>query len=335
MAAVLSAHAAKPLFVPPAAMKRIAEDPTIREEVRRSPDASFVAEYRGVAKVKPDWSPFKYDVPETIAIVRHATKANAAEWGMRTLTGLGTWHPSAAAVTYCAVHKCTLRGPDLKKISGAPIAICNGQRGWMNVFEREGDVYHQVFVRSGDSVYVALLHYARATGDILNAAPSLRSLCPASAGEAPADVQSVPFKPPAWIRGVYAEQFTSQEFKPLAYWMFVAPSSMVMQSLLAARAADASEYITPEQEAEDRIDRARSVEKNVRVTANREIKLCNGADGWFTQVSATDAQGTRYTEELVYGYGNDTSYVVRYVRDAREPEDPAAHKALLSLCPPR
>lgn len=336
LAAAISTTAAKPLFVPPASMKRIAEDASIRAEVAHSPDAAFVIEYRGIAKVKPDWSPFRYDVPETIAIVRHSTKANAAEWGMRTLTGLGTWHPSTAAVTYCAVHKCTLRGPDLKKVAGAPIQICNGQRGWMNVFEREGEVYHQVFARSGDAVYVALLHYAKGTGDVLNAARSLPTLCPAHAGELPAPTRNVALRPPAgWIPGAYPAQFASQEFKPLAYWMFVAPQSMVMQSVLAAQAADASEYITPEQEAEDHADRVKSAMKNMRVLASRAIKLCNAADGWFMQITATDTRNTRYTEELVYGYGNDTSYVVRYVRAANEPENPAARNALFSLCPPR
>lgn len=336
LAAAISTAAAKPLFVPPASMKRVAEDASIREEIARSPGASFVVEYRGVAKVKPDWSPFKYDVPEAIAIVRHSTKANAAEWGMRTLTGLGTWHPSPAAVTYCAVHKCTLKGPDLKKVAGAPIQICNGQRGWMNVFERDGEVYQQVFARSGDEMYVALLHYAKGTGDVLSAARSLRTLCPEHAGELPPVAQSVPFKPPAgWIPGAYPAQFASPEFKPLAYWTFVAPSSMVMQSMLVAQAADASEYITPQQEAEDHAESIKSVEKNVRVAASREMKLCNGADGWFMQLTATDKRKTAYTEELVYGYGNDLSYVVRYVRAANEPENPAAHKALLSLCPPQ
>jgi hypothetical protein len=37
----------------------------------------------------------------------------------------------------------------------------------------------------------------------------------------------------------------------------------------------------------------------------------------------------------MYAYGNDTSYLLRYVRAASEPEDPAAHKALYSLCPPQ
>jgi len=126
----------------------------------------------------------------------------------------------------------------------------------------------------------------------------------------------------------------SSPFKVAAYWFTLPQSSTVAQYLMLAQAADASEYITPEQEAAVRISVAKRVGKDVRVVMNRPIRLCNGADGWFTELTGKE-QGRAYALEVTYGYGSDASYALVYSRALGEPEDSSAHKALYSLCPPQ
>ncbi len=65
------------------------------------------------------------------------------------------------------------------------------------------------------------------------------------------------------------------------------------------------------------------------------MKLCGGIDGWFAQFAGTDQRGDKYVTEMMFVYGSDTSYILRYMRASREPEDAAAHKVLYSFCPPQ
>ncbi|HKU68364.1 MAG TPA: hypothetical protein VJP85_11365 [Candidatus Baltobacteraceae bacterium] len=337
LAAALSAAPAKPLFVPPKGMARVAEDAWARSRIRGSRDATLVAEYRGTFSFKPSWSTVAYKISEKIAIVSRPTTFNAQEWGVRTFTGLSSIQVPPSVLAFCA-HKahCSIDVPQVKKIAAGPVALCNGQRGWMNAFTTSGEAYEQVFARARDRVYVAVLEYARTPGDLLHAASALRTLCPAGVGELPPPAGAVPLTAPkGWTRGVGDLGGDDSSYKVLAYWVYLPQDSTFGQYLTLGSASDVSEYITPEQEAAAQIDDTKAHERNLRVQAGRAVKLCGGSDAWFAQYTATDTRGSRYTAETMYAYGNDTSYLLRYVRTAGAPEDPAARKALYSLCPPQ
>lgn len=336
LAAALSAAPAKPLFVPPKGMVPVAEDAWARSHMRGARGATLVTEYRGMVNFKPSWSNVTYKIAEKIAIVSRPTTVNAADWGVQTLTTISSIHVPQSALAFCA-HRphCTVDIPTVKKIAAGPVALCNGQRGWMNEFSRGDEAYDQVFARSGDRVYVAVLTYQLTPGDMLHAATSLKTLCPSGVGEVKPPAATFPLTaPPGWIRGggTLATDDDSA-YNVLAYWLYLPKASMSGQYLTLGSASDVSEYITPEQEAMTQIDATKAREKNLRVQVSRAVNLCGAADAWFSQFTATDSRGNKYTAETMYAYGGDTSYFLRYVRSADAPEDGAAHKALYSLCP--
>lgn len=334
-AAAVSTAPVKPLFVPPKGMKRVAEDAWARSHIRGSRGALFVTEYRGTVSFKPNWATVTYKIPERIAIVTHPTTINAQEWGVQTITRLSSVHVPPQVAAMCA-HRphCSISVPAVKKIAAEPIALCNGARGWVNAFTRGDDAYEQVFARAGDRVYVAVMQYQRTPGDVLHAAKALSTLCPPRVGEAPAPTTAVPLTvPKGWTRGVGDIDRRESSYKVLAYWLYLPRNSTFAQYLTLGDASDVSEYVTPEQDALDQIDATKEAEKDLRVQASHAVKLCSGTDGWFSQFTTTDDLGERYTAETMYAYGNDTSYLLRYVRAATQPEDPQARKALFSLCP--
>ena len=337
-AAAVSTAPPKPLFVPPKGMKRVAEDTWARDHIRGSRDARFVAEYRGTISFKPDWASVTYTIPERIEIVTHPTTVNAQEWGIQTITRLSSVHVPPRVVKMCTRHPhCSIHIPTVRKIAAQSIALCGGQRGWINAFTRGDDAYEQVFARAGNRVYVAVLQYQRTPGDVLHAADALSTLCPPGVGEVPPSTTTVPLTiPKGWIRGVGDfGPHDDSAYKVLAYWLYLPRNSTFAQYLTLGDASDVSEYVTPEQDALDQIDATKAAEKDLRVQANHAVKLCSGTDGWFSQFTATDAQGERYTAETMYTCGKDTSYLLRYVRAATQPEDSQARKALFSLCPPQ
>jgi cephalosporin-C deacetylase-like acetyl esterase len=65
------------------------------------------------------------------------------------------------------------------------------------------------------------------------------------------------------------------------------------------------------------------------VTPNKRVKICGGKqDGILTAVTLSKVQ-----EEVVIGL-SDRPYLAEYARRTDMTEDPAAVRAILSLCPP-
>lgn len=322
-------------------MKQIEPDRESLGDARLS-RATLIAEYRGYVSVKLSWSSFAYKVPETLTIASHPTVVNADEAGVRVFTDLSTMRIPPQYAALCRRQPDCSMGDlrtDVHKIASKPVTLCSGQRGWLNVYTmgRQGEIYEQVFARAGNRMYMAALHYPRDPGDRLHAAQALTTLCPAGVGEVRPSSAAFPFRTPAgWTRGVApGYQISSSALKVLAYWFYLPNHSTIGQILAIATAPDAREYITPEQEAGDELAATKAEEGDVHVLSSRSIKLCNGVDGWFMQFRSPEKRGEAYIAEFVYGYGSETSYIVRYARDAQEPEDAAAHKALYSLCPPQ
>ncbi len=218
--------------------------------------AAIIAQYRGFVSIKPSWSTFSYKVPETITVVRHATVINAGEAGVRALSEIASTaaRMGQSAKAFCAQRvsvNCNADTPKIIKLAARPVALCNGQRGWLNEYAEgaRGDIYEQVYARAGTMMYVAATHYPRDPGDVLHAAEALTTLCPAGVGEL-RDPGTVPIAaPPHWIRGAGTlSEAVPSPYKVLAYWFYLAPQSLSGQALALVSAPDASEYITPDQE---------------------------------------------------------------------------------------
>jgi hypothetical protein len=334
-AAAVSTAGVKPLFVPPKGMTSVAADRTLPVELSRRTDATFLRQYRGFGKIKPSWSNFAYKVPEEIYIVRWPTAVNAAEWGARSLSAVTqAIHPPAAAQAFCREHHRVLDIPRIHTLASHPLALCNGQRGWLNAYTRRDETYEEVFARSRDQMYVALLRYQTALGDTFSAAHALRTLCPPNVGEVAIPTSAVPFTPPArWARSANTRS-QIPEFAYLGGWYNVSPQSHGIQDLQLFSTSDTSEYTTPEQLADMWRQTMKQGYPGVRVLSDGAVKLCAGADAWLTRYEVTDRVGRTYAVDNMYAYGNDTLYVLQY-GGADSKEDPAANKALKSLCPPQ
>lgn len=320
-------------------MVRIGADADTRFQLARTRGASFVAEYRGFTTVKPSWSTVSYKIPENIVILTHPTSANADEWGVRMFGSLRAREDrgKALAAAYCA-HRahCSFDMQHVKKITAQAIPLCDGQRGWLNAFTRGDDTYEQVFARAHDRVYLVQLKYQTQSGDGLHAAQAIRTLCPEGIGEAKPPSDALPMlSPQSWHRGVGYMGMVADPFKGVAYWFNLGGVNQRPQWLVLSTVSDVSEYITPEEEAQEMLERVKSLTKDVRVHSSRAMTLCNGVSAWMNDISGTDPSSFRLRVVSLYAYLNDTSYIVQYTRSAAEPEDPAAHKAMLSLCPPQ
>src|SRR5579884_668780 len=132
VAAALSGAGAKPLFVPPKGMIRVAEDAVTKSALR---GAVFVAEYRGVTSIKPSWSSFTYKTPEIITIAMGPATANADELGIQAVGDM-------TSAERLPMHK----------IIAEPIAVCGGKRGWLNAFVRRGEVYERLTLSANSNV---------------------------------------------------------------------------------------------------------------------------------------------------------------------------------------
>jgi hypothetical protein len=320
-------------------MKTVAADRQTAMGALRA-KATIIAQYRGFVSIKPSWSTFTYKVPETITVVTHKTDINADEAGVRAVTEMASAsaHVPPSVAAFCA-HRahCSIDIPKFKEIAAKPIALCNGARGWLNAYRYgTGDVNEVVYARAGDMIYVARANYSPDTGDALHAAAAVATLCPKGVGEVLAPARAIPAAAPrGWTRGVGdLNDGTSDPYTTLAYWFYLPPASTAAHLLALFTASDVSEYVTPEQEAAANIAAAKQDDTTVRVQANHSVQLC-GSDGWYAQFAGKDTRGIPYVEELLIGYGADTSYIARYTRDPAQPENPAAHKTLYSLCPPR
>lgn len=181
-------------------------------------------------------------------------------------------------------------------------------------------------------MYLALLRYPVELGDAFHAAQSLRSLCPANLGELPAPATAVPFVPPAnWTRSTNTHS-SFPEYTVLGGWYHVAGASYTIEEMHMLSLSDVSEYTTPEQMADAWKSEMKQSFRGLRVLGDRAVKLCAGADAWFTSFQTQDRSGRRHSIDNVYAYGSDTLYVLQYA-SVTGTKDPSADKALRSLCP--
>lgn len=311
-----------------------------RRELARE-NGTLVSMYRGVARIKPSWSTYTYPVPETITIAERATSSNAAEWGVGELYRLSNIRTPQAAIDYCArrVHCSVSAPPKLHRITARYVRLCNGRLGWLNAysFVPGDEIYEQVFARAGNRMYVAALRYQNDAGDTFHAAAALTTLCPGGVGEVPAPKSDAPFAlPGGWIASTQTPgKDASTGLDDSAGWFSLHGSATVAQWLALGRASDVSEYITPQQEAEERLSVQKTAVKRFHLQKSRAVTLCRGVQGWFAEFTAQDDLGYRFLDEEMYAYGSDESYMLQYTRSVSEPEDPAARKALYSLCPPQ
>jgi hypothetical protein len=136
-----------------------------------------------------------------------------------------------------------------------------------------------------------------------------------------------------WIRASENQRELPQ-YNFIASWEHIASRSYLPESLSLFQTSDTAEYTTPEQLAGMWNSWYKSVFTHVTVRSNHAVTLCNGADAWTDELDFQDHRGAQRVIESMYAYANDALYVLEYGRYVQTPENPAARKALFSLCPP-
>jgi hypothetical protein len=190
----------------------------------------------------------------------------------------------------------------------------------------------EVYVQSGDDLYMALLSASRDTHVPPRAEASLLSLCPPMPLETAAQQQApAPLTPPAhWIAGHLTAADAGDGFALTNRWMRLGPNSNELSYLTVQRVSNIPGSMTPQEVSN--YYRDASGFDDMKVLDDKSVPLCHGDQGWLNSTSGMHG-GRMYISEEVFSQRSSVWYIARYVRSSGDPEDPAARTALLSLCP--
>ncbi|HLI94870.1 MAG TPA: hypothetical protein VKT72_02160 [Candidatus Baltobacteraceae bacterium] len=200
---------------------------------------------------------------------------------------------------------------------------------------RGNEVTEQLFADSNDSMYLAMLRYPKATGD-LQARRALESLCPPPpTAHAAVQNRPIPFTvPPNWSSGDTSRMAVSPPVTAEGMWLHPSVTSHFIETLNLFKAPALAEGATPDRYIAAMLGQEQQQLEDFQLTANAEQRLCGDTlSGWFNAFSGVH-DGKALDIEQMTAFGEDATYALQYVRLRGSPEDPQARKALLSLCPP-
>jgi hypothetical protein len=314
LAAALTTAPAHPLFIAPKVFHHLSRDPVMAATMEHGL-VHFVAEYRTSARLRYG----SVLVPRSIVILIGTTQS----FGMDA-AGFGA-----------ARRQLMARGRGVKVIGSKAVKICDGESGWLNEFTRSDsdETLDEMYAASGDKMYIARLTYPRASGSF-GGRDALRTLCPPAQTIAHSSAVALPFVPPAnWAAGNVATIELPSNLQAVGMWLHLAAHSPFMESITLIKAPALPENVDAEAQAQAQIDSIKANAEGFQLQGSRTQKLCNGAaDGWALAYSQIK-NGRRYAIEQTFGYGTDASYLLTYTRRYGDPADPAARKALGTLCP--
>ncbi len=304
LAAALSTTAAQPLFVPPRAFRELKSDRVEAQRLQRS-GYRFITEYRSRSVV--------------------ITLGKAQGFGL-----------NAASFAQARLQSLQKSVPGIHVISSRAVPICDSRRGWVVALTmpRGNDVTEQLFADSNDSMYLALLRYPKATGD-LQASRALESLCPPPTAHAVAQNRPIPFTvPPNWSSGDVSRIAVSPPVTAEGMWLRPSVTSHFIETLNLFKAPALAEGATPDRYIAAMLGQEQQSLEDFQLKTNASQRLCGDTlSGWFDAFSGVH-DGKALDIEQVTAFGENATYALQYVRLRGSPEDPQARKALLSLCPP-
>ena len=221
-------------------------------------------------------------------------------------------------------------------ISDDAVSLCDGQQGrflrYHSQLNGRALTFGQIFAVSGTKAYVATYSRAASQKDDPQALAALRSLCPVKAPAVAADMSPVPFAPPAGWQRLNPAAFPEHVDGLIAYWMH--PNGAAVPDSL--NLMEAESHIGSLDIASQGTAIAKAIQQKYPSAALRGSHVepvCDGAyKGWYLEYGLTIRAKDFIIEQSVAAAEN-VQYVATYARPASEPEDPAARRALDTLCP--
>jgi hypothetical protein len=183
-------------------------------------------------------------------------------------------------------------------------------------------------------MYVAMLRYPNATGD-LHASSSLSSLCPPPAAHAAAQNAPTAFAlPPHWSSSDPSLVPVSAPVTAQGLWLHPSVASHFIESLNLFKAPAMTGSVSPARYNEAVLTQEQQRLQEYHLESSSAERLCNGGmSAWFSAFSGVH-DGKPLAIEQMTAFAPDATYMLQYVRRRGAAEDPQARKALFSLCPP-
>jgi hypothetical protein len=223
-----------------------------------------------------------------------------------------------------------------RPVGARDVTLCGGASGAMVEFQwTDGnnvtrDV-HLVAAENGDLAYVALYERHASSTDSPEAMAALTSLCPTGVNATPSPIGLYVLRPPAdWKQQPNAPTAAAPGLQLLGMYFGPSVDAFTTQmNVIRAPLADPNETVA-----------ARAKESADYLTAHggtlftsRATRLCNGThDGWILEMDrATPERKLSFVQMLLLDGGFE--YIATYSRPFGTPPEPAAMKALDSLCP--
>ena len=220
-----------------------------------------------------------------------------------------------------------------KIISQQTVPLCNGQHGRLIKYHADDNAgkpltFDQLFAASGMKAYIVTYSRLSSQRDDPQALAALRSLCPAASPAIAADTSPVPFSPPpGWLRvNPSAMQMDTQDV--IALWMHPSGGTLNVVRVtshigsLSAGGLGAALDGAVKQKFPGAVMRRSHAET-----------LCSGSlSGWYLEYDVR-MQGDDLIIEQAVAFAENVQYVATYGRRVTQAEDPAARRALDTLCP--
>jgi hypothetical protein len=221
-------------------------------------------------------------------------------------------------------------------ISRQSIPLCNGQHGVLIKYQADDSgkrlTFDQLFAASGTKGYVVTYSRASSQQDDSPALAALHSLCPPPTPAVAADMSPVPFSPPAGWQRVNPAALQMDVEGMLALWIH-ASGGRVPDTLNVVK-ADSHVGSLPSASLGDVLDAAVKQKFPAAVMRRSHAEtVCNGtAGGWYLEYNL-NMKGIDFIIEQAVVFAENVQYGATYGRAATQPEDPAARRALDTLCP--
>lgn len=221
-------------------------------------------------------------------------------------------------------------------VSQQAVPLCNGQHARLIKYQADDAgkrlTFDQLFAVSGTKGYVVTYSRASSQQDDPQALTALHSLCPPPAPAVAADTSPVPFSPPAGWQRVNPAALQMDVEGMLALWIH-ASGGRVPDTLNVVK-SDSHVGSLSSASLGDVLNAAVKQKFPGAVMRRSHAEtVCNGtAAGWYLEYDL-NMKGIDFIIEQAVVFAENIQYGATYARAATQPEDPAARRALDTLCP--
>ncbi len=221
-------------------------------------------------------------------------------------------------------------------LSQQTVPLCNGQHGQLVKYRADDGgkqlTFEQLFAVSGTKGYVVTYSRGSAQQDDAQALAALHSLCPPLAPAVAADTSPVPFTAPAGWQRINPAAIQTDVQGIIAFWIH--PGGGSVPDTLNVVKADSHIGSLTSSALGDVLDAAvkQKFPEAVMRRSHAEMVCSGSVSGWYLEY-AVNLKGIDFILEQAVAFAENVQYAATYGRAATQPEDPAARRALDTLCP--